>query len=84
MVLCDDQAELDRYWNGLLEGGGKEEACGWVRDRYGVAWQIVPAGLDEWMDQSKDRAAAKRVEEVMMKMVKLDIPKLKAAWEGKL
>lgn len=83
VVTCDDQAELDRYWNGMLAAGGKEEACGWMRDHYGVAWQIVPAMLGQWMDQSKDKAAAKRVEDVMMKMVKLDIARLQAAWEGK-
>jgi predicted 3-demethylubiquinone-9 3-methyltransferase (glyoxalase superfamily) len=49
VVLCDDQAELDRYWTGLLEGGGKEEQCGWLRDRYGLAWQIVPRVMDEMM-----------------------------------
>src|SRR6476661_10733803 len=51
VVSCDDQAELDRYWNALLEGG-TAEACGWLRDRYGVCWQIVPAAMDEWMDDA--------------------------------
>jgi predicted 3-demethylubiquinone-9 3-methyltransferase (glyoxalase superfamily) len=49
VVLCDDQAELDRYWNALLDGGGKPQACGWLIDRFGLRWQIVPAVLDEMM-----------------------------------
>ncbi len=81
VVVCEDQAELDRYWSGLLEGG-TAEACGWLRDRYGVCWQIVPRPMDEWMDV-KDPARAKRVSEVMMKMVKLDFAPLKAAYDGK-
>jgi predicted 3-demethylubiquinone-9 3-methyltransferase (glyoxalase superfamily) len=82
VVLCEDQAELDRYWNGLLQGGGKEEQCGWLRDRYGLAWQIVPRVMDEMM-ADKDVARAKRVATAMLQMVKLDIAKLKAAYEGR-
>ena len=82
MVLCADQAELDRYWNALLEGGGQPQACGWLKDRYGVRWQIVPAIMDELMTDS-DTARVKRVTEAMLKMVKLDIAKLKAAFDGK-
>src|SRR5690606_12102785 len=81
VVLCDDQAELDRYWNALLEGG-TAEACGWLRDRYGVCWQIVPAEFDDMMvDPDRDRA--RRVAEAMLKMVKLDIAALRAAYEGR-
>jgi predicted 3-demethylubiquinone-9 3-methyltransferase (glyoxalase superfamily) len=82
VVLCEDQAELDRYWNGLLQGGGKEEQCGWLRDRYGLAWQIVPRVMDEMM-ADKDVGRAKRVATAMLQMVKLDIAKLKAAYEGR-
>jgi len=82
VVLCEDQAELDRYWKGLLQGGGKEEQCGWLRDRYGVAWQIVPRVMDEMM-ADKDVSRAKRVATAMLQMVKLDIAKLKAAYEGR-
>jgi predicted 3-demethylubiquinone-9 3-methyltransferase (glyoxalase superfamily) len=78
VVECEDQAELDRYWNALLEGGGTPQACGWLIDRYGLRWQIVPAVLDEMMSE-KDPARAKRVTDVMLKMVKLDIAALKAA-----
>ena len=78
VVLCDDQAELDRYWNALLENGGKPQACGWLIDRYGLRWQIVPAILDDLM-ADKDPARAKRVAEAMLRMVKLDIAALQKA-----
>jgi predicted 3-demethylubiquinone-9 3-methyltransferase (glyoxalase superfamily) len=81
VVACEDQAELDRYWNALLQGG-TAEACGWLRDRYGVCWQIVPAALDTMMaDQDPQRA--KRVTDAMLKMVKLDLATLQAAYEGR-
>ena len=79
VVLCDDQAELDRYWNALLEGGGKPQACGWLIDRFGLSWQIVPAVLDEMMRDS-DAARSKRVADAMLKMVKLDIAALEKAY----
>ncbi len=81
MVECDDQAEVDRYWKALLKGGGKEVACGWLNDRWGVRWQIAPRVLFEMM-ASKDRDRSKRVTDAMMKMVKLDIAQLEAAYEG--
>ena len=81
VVMCEDQAELDRYWNGFLEAGGKAEQCGWLRDRFGVSWQIVPSAMSELMG-TQDVARSKRVAEAMMKMVKLDIAKLKAAYDG--
>ncbi|TMH11915.1 MAG: VOC family protein [Betaproteobacteria bacterium] len=81
MVSCDDQAELDRYWNALLANGGSAEQCGWLKDRYGVSWQIVPAVFGEMM-ADPDRAKAKRVTDAMMKMVKFDIAALKAAYSG--
>ena len=77
-VLCDDQAELDRYWNALIEGGGKPQACGWLIDRFGLRWQIVPAILDELM-RDKDPARSKRVTDAMLRMVKLDIAALEKA-----
>lgn len=82
VVTCDDQAELDRYWNAFLEHGGTAEACGWLKDRYGVSWQIVPRVLGELMS-SADRAAAKRAADAMMKMVKLDAAALQAAYDGR-
>jgi predicted 3-demethylubiquinone-9 3-methyltransferase (glyoxalase superfamily) len=81
MVECEDQQELDRYWNAILEGGGKAVACGWITDRFGVRWQLVPAKLGELMDDS-DPARAKRVSDAVMKMVKLDIPTLEKAYRG--
>ena len=78
VVNCDDQAEVDRYWNALLEHGGTAEQCGWLRDRYGVCWQIVPKVLNELMSEP-DRAKAKRVSDAMLKMVKIDIAGLQAA-----
>jgi predicted 3-demethylubiquinone-9 3-methyltransferase (glyoxalase superfamily) len=81
MVLCDDQKELDRYWNALLEGGGKPVACGWLNDRFGLRWQIVPAVLEEMM-RDKDPARSKRVTDAMMQMVKLDIAALEKAYRS--
>lgn len=81
VVFCDDQAELDRYWNALLEGGGKPVACGWINDRYGLRWQIVPAAFEDMMRDS-DRARAKRVTDAMLKMVKFDIATLERAYRS--
>jgi predicted 3-demethylubiquinone-9 3-methyltransferase (glyoxalase superfamily) len=80
VVLCEDQAELDRYWNALLEGGGKPQACGWLIDKFGLRWQIVPRLLDELMKD--DTSRAKRVAEAMMKMVKIDIAAIKKAYSS--
>lgn len=81
VVHCDNQAELDRYWNALLEGGSPE-ACGWLKDRFGLSWQIVPTVLFQMM-ASADRAGAKRAADAMLKMVKIDIAVLQAAFDGK-
>jgi len=82
VVNCDDQAEVDRYWNALLQGGGNAEECGWLKDRYGLSWQIVPKVLLD-MIADKDAVRAKRAADAMMKMVKIDIAALKAAWDAK-
>ena len=81
VVLCDDQAELDTYWNALLKGGGKEQACGWLMDKYGLRWQIVPARFVEMM-ADKDPARSKRVTDAMLRMVKFDISALEAAYRS--
>ncbi len=81
VVLCDDQAEIDRYWNALIEGGGREQACGWLADRFGLRWQIVPAVLDEMM-RDDDPARAKRVTDELLKMGKIDIAALKSAYDS--
>jgi len=80
VVNCDDQAEIDRYWTALLQGGSAEQ-CGWLKDRFGLSWQIVPTALTEMMT-SPDRAMAKRASDAMMKMVKIDIAALRAAFAG--
>lgn len=81
VVLCDDQAELDRYWDALLQGGGRAQACGWLVDRFGVRWQIVPAVLEEMM-RASDPARARKASDAMLKMVKLDIATLEAAYRS--
>jgi predicted 3-demethylubiquinone-9 3-methyltransferase (glyoxalase superfamily) len=80
-VLCDDQAEIDRYWNALLQGGGKEQACGWLIDRYGLRWQIVPAVMEEMM-RDPDPKRSKKASDAMMKMVKFDIAALEKAYRS--
>lgn len=81
MVECENQAEIDRYWNAFLEGGGKAVACGWLTDRYGVRWQIVPAVLGQMM-ADKDKARSKRVSDAMLQMIKLDVATLEKAYRG--
>ncbi|HMJ51186.1 MAG TPA: VOC family protein [Polyangiaceae bacterium] len=81
VVLCDDQAELDRYWNALLEGGGKPQACGWLIDKFGLRWQIVPSRMDELM-RDQDKSRSKKVTDAMLKMVKLDIATLEKAYRS--
>jgi predicted 3-demethylubiquinone-9 3-methyltransferase (glyoxalase superfamily) len=81
VVVCDDQEELDRYWNALLEGGGKPQACGWLIDRFGLRWQIVPAALEELM-RDADPERSKRVSDALLKMVKIDIAELEKAYHG--
>jgi predicted 3-demethylubiquinone-9 3-methyltransferase (glyoxalase superfamily) len=78
VVNCDDQAEIDRYWNALLDGG-RAEQCGWLKDRFGLSWQIVPTALGKMM-ADPDRVKAKRAADAMMKMVKIDIAALEAAF----
>jgi predicted 3-demethylubiquinone-9 3-methyltransferase (glyoxalase superfamily) len=80
-VTCDDQAEVDRYWNALLEGGGKPQACGWLIDRFGLRWQIVPSVLEKLITD-RDTARAKRVADAMLNMVKLDVAALEKAYRS--
>jgi predicted 3-demethylubiquinone-9 3-methyltransferase (glyoxalase superfamily) len=79
-VDCTDQAEVDRLWDGLSDGGAVER-CGWLRDRYGVSWQIVPSVLPQLLGDP-DPAKAQRVMQAMLQMVKLDIAGLQAAHAG--
>lgn len=81
MVECASQDELDRIWNAFLDNGGTAEQCGWLRDRWGLCWQIAPAALSQ-MIAGPDRDAAKRVTGAMLKMVKFDIATLEKAFKG--
>ncbi len=80
IVNCEDQAEVDRLWDALSEGGSVEQ-CGWLKDRYGVSWQIVPCEFAAMM-KDKDKAKVRRVAAAMLKMVKFDIAELRRAFEG--
>lgn len=80
-VHTDTQEETDRYWRAIVDGGGSESVCGWCKDRFGLSWQVVPRALTEGM-AAPDRAAAKRVMEAMMGMVKIDIAAIEAARRG--
>jgi predicted 3-demethylubiquinone-9 3-methyltransferase (glyoxalase superfamily) len=73
VVECDTQEEIDHYWNKLTSDGGMESQCGWLKDRYGVSWQIIPAVIGELMS---DPAKGQRVMQEVMKMKKLDIAKM--------
>ena len=80
-VLCDDQAEIDRYWSALLKDGGKPLACGWLMDRYGLRWQIVPAVMEEMM-ADPDPKRSRKATDAMMTMVKFDIAALEKAYRS--
>ena len=82
LVKCDTQAEIDKYWNAILKKGGKPQACGWIIDHFGVRWQITAAQMGEWLN-ARDKAKAKAVTEEMMKQVKIDLARLKAAFNKK-
>lgn len=81
-IDCADQAEIDYYWERLLEGGEPVQ-CGWLKDRYGLSWQVSPTELNAWV-ADPDPVKAARVTEVMLGMVKLDLEQLRAAYEGTL
>jgi predicted 3-demethylubiquinone-9 3-methyltransferase (glyoxalase superfamily) len=80
LITCQDQDEIDYYWDRLTEGG-EESQCGWLKDRYGLSWQVVPDGMDE-MFADPDTARAERAMQAMFGMKKLDIAALKAAADG--
>ena len=81
-IDCADQAEVDRLWDALSSNGGAAVQCGWLRDRYGVSWQIVPSIMLKLLG-GPDRAGAQRAMQAMMKMVKLDIAALQKAYDGR-
>jgi predicted 3-demethylubiquinone-9 3-methyltransferase (glyoxalase superfamily) len=81
VVNCDDQAEVDRMWEALLADGGKPVACGWLKDKFGLFWQVTPKELMR-MIADKDAGKVSRVMGAMMQMIKLDLPTLRKAFEG--
>ena len=81
MVVTEDQAETDRYWNAIVQNGGQESECGWCKDKWGFSWQITPRVLLE-ATTSSDKAAAKRAFQAMMTMQKIDVAKIEAALNG--
>lgn len=81
VVNCEMQEEIDYYWEKLSSGGGEEVQCGWLTDKYGLAWQVVPAKIREWMFD-KDPVRSQRVMHAVMQMTKLDIATLQRAYNG--
>jgi predicted 3-demethylubiquinone-9 3-methyltransferase (glyoxalase superfamily) len=81
LVECEDQAEVDRYWEALLADGGQEVQCGWLKDRYGYSWQVVPKGMEE-LFRTLEPEALGRAMQAMFGMKKLDVAALEAAAQG--
>lgn len=82
IIYCETQAEVDRYWSALTAGGGEEGPCGWLKDKFGLSWQIVPRAMIDML-KSPDTARAQRAMAAMMHMTKLDIAALQGAFDGK-
>lgn len=80
-IDCADQAEVDRYWEALLADGGHEDQCGWLKDKFGLSWQVVPRRLSELLTDP-DPARAKRVMDEMMTQIKIDVAALERAADG--
>ena len=81
MITCDTQAEVDELWAKLTADGGAESQCGWLKDKYGFSWQIIPDGMDE-LFRDPDKSKCERAMNAMLKMQKIDIAALKQAAEG--
>ena len=82
VVNCEDQQEVDYFWNAFVQAGGEEGPCGWLKDRYGLSWQVVPKGMQELFN-SPDQEAAQRAIKAMLQMKKLDLKELERAFAGK-
>ena len=82
VIDCVDQEEVDYYWNALTADGGEESMCGWLKDKFGVSWQVVPRRLKELMGDP-DQEKAGRAMQAMLKMKKIEVSKLEEAYEGK-
>jgi predicted 3-demethylubiquinone-9 3-methyltransferase (glyoxalase superfamily) len=80
-IDCESQAEVDRYWDALIADGGEASMCGWLKDRFGLSWQVIPRQLPRML-ASRDRAAAERAMNAMLQMVKIDIAELERAFNG--
>jgi predicted 3-demethylubiquinone-9 3-methyltransferase (glyoxalase superfamily) len=80
-ISCGDAAEVDHYWHGLIANGGEEGRCGWLKDRFGVSWQVVPQGLGAVLSDP-DPERARRATQAMMSMTKLDLAAMRAAANG--
>ncbi len=79
-ISCEDQTEVDYYWNALTAGGGAPSQCGWLKDKFGLSWQIVPKQLVQLLGSS-DRAAAGRAMQAMLKMTRIDVAELQRAYD---
>jgi predicted 3-demethylubiquinone-9 3-methyltransferase (glyoxalase superfamily) len=82
VIDCADQAEVDYYWNALTTGGGEPGACGWLKDRFGLSWQVVPKALNELIG-GPDPEGAQRAMQAMLQMSKLDVAALQRAYDGR-
>lgn len=80
-VDCENQAEVDRYWDALLADGGQESQCGWLKDKFGVSWQITPVDMEKYVG-GPDPEGSRRAMEAMMRMRKIDLPTIEAAYRG--
>lgn len=80
-VKCKDQAEVDRYWDAFIDGGGREDNCGWLQDKWGVSWQIIPDALGRVLGDA-DREKANRALQAMLKMKKIIVADLESAFNG--
>ena len=80
-VHCENQQEIDHYWSKLTSGGGKEVQCGWLKDRFGLSWQVVPTRMEEMM-RDQDPARSARVMKVVMQSVKFDLKQIEEAYAG--
>jgi predicted 3-demethylubiquinone-9 3-methyltransferase (glyoxalase superfamily) len=82
VVNCDTQDEIDYYWDKLIAGGGKPSQCGWLKDKFGLSWQVVPAALTTFLT-GPDPEKSNRVMQAILKLAKLDLPTLQRAYDGK-
>jgi predicted 3-demethylubiquinone-9 3-methyltransferase (glyoxalase superfamily) len=82
VVNCETQEEVDYFWEKLTANGGEESQCGWLKDKFGLSWQVTPTVLIDML-HDKDTEKAERVMKAMLQMQKIEIPKLKAAYDGK-